>query len=140
MRLEQYCYTRKDFKIEWFSGTGPGGQNRNKVQTCVRITHIPSGIKSIGQTERTRTGNFRLAFQNLGKKIEMWVKKQIALESVPRKKIDERIRTYHFVDNWVKDHLSGHTIPASLLDKKFGELITARNIAKHLEIVNERIS
>lgn len=128
-RIEKYCYTKKDFNIDWFSGTGPGGQNRNKVQACVRITHIPSGLKVVGQTERTRASNFRKAFNRLGKMIEDWVKVQIAAETVGRITSDERIRTYHIADNWVKDHASNHTIPASALDKKFGELIDARRLS-----------
>jgi peptide chain release factor 1 len=124
-RLEQFCYTRKDFRIEWFSGTGPGGQNRNKVQTCVRITHVPSGLKIVSQRHRTRTANFREAFQSLGQKIKAWVEQQISRDHM-RRTSDETIRTYHFADNRVVDHASGHRIPARELDKRFGELIEAR--------------
>lgn len=38
-------YTRKDFDIDWFSGTGAGGQHRNKHQNCIRITHRETGIR-----------------------------------------------------------------------------------------------
>lgn len=124
-RIEKYCYTKKDFKIEWFSGTGPGGQNRNKVQTCCRITHISSGIKETGQNSRSRTSNFKDAFHRLGKRIEVWIKNEINKEN-QRVPSNETIRTYHFVDNRVIDHASKFKITAGELDKRFGELIEAR--------------
>lgn len=131
-RIERYCYTRKDFKIEWFSGTGPGGQNRNKVQTCVRITHLPSGLKSVSQTHRTRTANFRDAFRALGAKIKDWVQAQLSREH-QRAPSNETIRTYHYADNRVVDHASGFRIAAKELDKKFGDLIEARK--RSVEVV-----
>ena len=128
-RLEKYCYTKKDFRIEWFSGTGPGGQNRNKVQNCVRITHIPSSLKVTGQTERGRNANFKKAFNTLALMVQKWIRQQIAAETKPRQISNETIRTYHFADNYVKDHASKLTIPASLLDKRFKELVEARKLA-----------
>lgn len=130
-RLERFCYSRKDFKIEWFSGTGPGGQNRNKVQACCRITHIPSGLKATAQRDRSRQTNFRNAFLDLGEKIAVWIREQINKESPYRQISKETIRTYHFVDNRVVDHLSGFRISADELEKKFGDLIVARQIAKN---------
>lgn len=125
-RIEKYCYTKKDFKLEWFSGTGPGGQNRNKVQTCVRVTHIPSGLKAISQTERTRQANLKYAFQTLGKRVKDWIETEIKKDNVARVTSNERIRTYHFADNRIIDHASGLTISADSLDKRFGDLIEAR--------------
>lgn len=45
----------KDLHVEYFSGTGNGGQNRNKVQNSVRLTHLPTGIKKIAQTRSRET-------------------------------------------------------------------------------------
>lgn len=128
-RVEQFCYTKKDFKIDWFSGSGAGGQNRNKVQACVRITHLPSGLTATGQTERSRTANFRNAFRDLGAKLKPWVEAQIRKAAPERERAVETIRTYHFADNRVVDHASGHRIAASELDKKFDELVDARRSA-----------
>jgi peptide chain release factor 1 len=125
-RIEKYCYTRKDFKIDWFSGTGPGGQNRNKVQACCRITHIPSGFTAVGQTERTRNRNFSIAFQNLSEKLEPWIRADMKSESMVRTTSDETIRTYHMAENRIVDHESGLVIPASSLEKRFGDLLDAR--------------
>jgi peptide chain release factor 1 len=128
-RIEQFCYTKKDFKIDWFSGTGPGGQNRNKVQTCVRVTHIPSGLTATGQRDRSRSANFRSAFNALGAKLKPWIEEQIRKAAPESSKSTETIRTYHYADNRVVDHVSGFRIAASELDKRFGELIVARQSA-----------
>jgi peptide chain release factor 1 len=128
-RIEKFCYTAKDFKIEWFSGTGPGGQNRNKVQACCRLTHILTGFKAVGQRQRTRQGNLRDAMQAVGRQLDPWIREQIRSELPGRRVSHETIRTYHLADNRVKDHASGFTIAASELDKRFGDLINARNAA-----------
>jgi peptide chain release factor 1 len=125
-RIEQFCYTKKDFKIDWFSGTGPGGQNRNKVQACVRITHPLSGLSATGQRDRSRTTNFRNAFNDLGARLKTWIEAQIRKQAPEAVKVTETIRTYHYADNRVVDHASRVRIAASELDKKFGDLVDAR--------------
>jgi peptide chain release factor 1 len=134
-RIEQFCYTKSDFKIDWFSGTGPGGQNRNKVQACVRITHLPSGLGSTGQRDRSRTTNFRNAFCDLGAKLKTWIEAQIRKQAPDVCKVTETIRTYHYADNRVVDHASRLRIAANELDKKFGELVDARRAAMIDQIV-----
>jgi protein subunit release factor A len=69
-RIEQYCYTRKDFTLDWYSGSGAGGQHRNKHQNCLRLTHIPSGITVTAADGRDRPANLRRAFDRLRPKLE----------------------------------------------------------------------
>jgi peptide chain release factor 1 len=135
-RIEKYCYTKKDFKIEWFSGTGPGGQNRNKVQACVRITHLPSGLKTTGQNSRSRAANFRDAFRRLGEQLKPWIKAEINKNNPQRQVSKETIRTYHFADNRITDHASRFRISADELDKRFEELIIARQQAMRQKIID----
>jgi peptide chain release factor 1 len=59
MRELIYQVTRKDFRIDYFSGTGAGGQYRNKHQNCVRLTHNETGIVTTGQEQRSREQNLR---------------------------------------------------------------------------------
>lgn len=127
-RLEQFCYTKKDFVLDWFSGTGKGGQHRNKHQNCLRLTHIPSGITVKAADARDRVTNQRVAFERLKPKLEVWIQAQIGETKVYRS--DETIRTYHEADNRVTDHASGVKIAYSELDKKFGVLIDARLMAQ----------
>lgn len=122
--VPEFSYSAKDFQVQWFSGTGPGGQNRNKVQNCVSITHLPTGFMETGQSSRDRSANFRDAFQRLGKRVAAWVEAQI--RHPPPPKSDETIRTYHHVENRVKDHASGHVWTWDDLEKRFGEMIMAR--------------
>ena len=48
MRDLTYRVRRGDFRIDYFSGTGAGGQYRNKHQNCVRLTHTESGRWGMG--------------------------------------------------------------------------------------------
>lgn len=54
--------TKKDLRIETMRGRGKGGQNRNKLETAVRITHIPSGASGYSCDERKQGQNKKLAF------------------------------------------------------------------------------
>ena len=49
--------SESDFKIEWYSGTGCGGQNRNKIMSSCRLTHLPSGIVVSCQDEKSQLKN-----------------------------------------------------------------------------------
>ena len=65
MKEKLFSITRKDLKIDYFSGTGAGGQHRNKHQNCVRIQHPASGAIATGQSSKSRKDNIREAMQGL---------------------------------------------------------------------------
>jgi peptide chain release factor 2 len=58
-----------DLKIEFYRASGPGGQNVNKRETSVRITHLPTGIIAACQSGRSQGGNRKKAMQQLVSRI-----------------------------------------------------------------------
>lgn len=74
-----FSVTKKDFSITWFSGTGAGGQYRNKHQNCCRIIHSESGAMGTGQSQRDRVANQKEAFMNCVNSVEfrVWLNKKI---------------------------------------------------------------
>ena len=87
--------TKKDFHVDWFSGQGAGGQYRNKHQNCCRITHIATGLRSTGQSNRDRPSNQREAFKSLVGKIIAFYDNGVD----PRRILNNVVRTYHFERN-----------------------------------------
>lgn len=65
MRQKIYSLTKKDFEISFFSGSGAGGQHRNKHQNCVRMFHRPSGAKSTGADCKSKDQNLKNAFKRI---------------------------------------------------------------------------
>jgi protein subunit release factor B len=55
----------KDIRIDFFRASGPGGQHRNKSETGVRLTHLPTGIVVTATESRSRHINLRHAFARL---------------------------------------------------------------------------
>lgn len=101
--MNEVHLTKKDFRVDWFSGRGSGGQYRNKHQNCCRITHLETGLMTTGQSNRERPANQKEAFTKLARLL-------IARHSdAPegRRSGSERVRTYHAVRNQVLDHASG---------------------------------
>ena len=104
-----------DLKIDTFRSGGKGGQNVNKVETAVRITHIPSGVIVACQQERSQFQNKERAMKMLKSRLyqirkEEEEKKNAAIES-SKKKIEwgSQIRSYVFHPyNLVKDHRTNH--------------------------------
>lgn len=58
-----------DLKIEFFRSSGPGGQNVNKRETAVRVTHLPTGIQVASQAERSQERNREIAMEILRSKL-----------------------------------------------------------------------
>lgn len=57
-----FSVTKKDLRVEWFRGSGKGGQKRNKTSNNCRITHPESGAVGVGQEGRSATANQETAF------------------------------------------------------------------------------
>jgi hypothetical protein len=87
-----FSVTRDQFKVEAYRASGPGGQNRNKVETAIRITHLPSGAVAQASEERSQYQNKCVAFRRLAKsgKFRAWVSREVA-ERLLGESIEERV-------------------------------------------------
>jgi protein subunit release factor A len=130
--MRELHLTKKDFKLEWYSGTGAGGQHRNKHQNCCRITHLETGMVETGQTERDRPSNQRKAFEKLAKRI---VEHYRLLDDPARVRepSTEVIRNYHAERNEVLDKASGLRLPYKdvVVSGDLADMIEARKLAMH---------
>ena len=104
-----------DLKIDTFRSGGKGGQNVNKVETAVRITHIPSGVVAACQNERSQLQNKTNAMKMLKAKLYQLEKEKAEAEhdevEKGKMKIEwgSQMRSYVFHPyNMVKDHRTGY--------------------------------
>ena len=64
-KIPVFSVTKKDFDITYFSGSGAGGQHRNRHMNYVRMYHKESGVRSTGQIHKERKSNIKEAFKNI---------------------------------------------------------------------------
>ena len=112
-----FSVTEKDLEIEYFSGTGAGGQFRNRHQNCVRLKHKESGVLVTGQSNRERKHNRLEAFNNLVNhpKFKLWHNRkiqEILSGKTVEQKVDEMMENKNlFVEGkdengrWIKIHI-----------------------------------
>jgi len=122
-RYKELHLSKKDFRIEWFSGTGKGGQHRNKHQNCCRIIHIATGLRAQGTESRERQANQKTAFTRLAK---LLISKLCPEVPISRFKTSETIRTYHAVRNEVHDKASG-------FKQSYKEVVLAGNLEQMID-------
>lgn len=118
----------EDLKIETFKAGGHGGQNVQKNETAVRITHIPTSMTVSCQDERSQLQNRERALKVLmARLLDIEIKKKNEEEVKKRRsqigwgERSEKIRTYNFPQNRVTDHRIGLTL-YNLTDIMNGEL------------------
>ena len=138
----------EDLKIDVFRASGHGGQNVQKVETAVRITHLPTGIVATCQDESSQLKNREKAMSVLRSRVlaREVERQQAELSETRRSQIgsgdrSDRVRTYNFPQSRVTDHrsnVSSYNL-AQVLDGDIDQFIDAMidlEQARHLEAVS----
>ena len=124
----------EDIRIDTMRSSGPGGQNVNKTESAVRITHLPSGIV-VTASEKSQHQNRRTAMQVLRSRLYEHERQKAAdarsqarKEQVGSGDRSQRIRTYNFPQGRVSDHrinMTLHKLPQIMEGTALDELIDA---------------
>jgi peptide chain release factor 1 len=139
----------EDLRVDIFHSGGAGGQNVNKVATAVRITHLPTGIVSVCQDERSQLRNRRKAMAVLrARLLDMERSKQEEEITQQRRsqvgggKRAEKIRTYNYPQDRISDHRLGQSFRnlPRIMDGDLDKLIDALTTSEQTKQLEEQLA
>lgn len=128
----------KDLRVDTLRSSGAGGQHINKTESCIRLTHIPTGIVVLCQDERSQTKNREKAMKVLKSRLYDYYRSQYDKEYSENRRSQvgtgdrsERIRTYNFPQGRITDHRIGLTLHSieSFMMGNLDEMVEALAIA-----------
>ena len=134
-----YEIKMEDIQVDTYRSQGAGGQNVNKTESAVRMTHIPTGVVASCQIEKSQIQNRALCMQMLKAKIFAKLQEEQDEKVGSERKLkvgtgerSEKIRTYNYPQNRVTDHRIGFTIQK--LDRVMeGDLDEVLNALQHYD-------
>ncbi len=118
---------KEDLRFDFIRGSGAGGQNRNKVCTAVRITHLPTGISSYSEEERTQSRNKSIAWRRISRTLAGIMRSSVVGERLRRTANDAHVRTYN-QRTGVRDASTGrhYSYTACLFGSDFEKIVRDR--------------
>lgn len=135
----------KDLRVDTFRAGGAGGQNVNKVETAIRITHIPSGVVVACQEERSQGQNRLRAMSVLASRLAAAAKEKAFSAQVEARRVQvgtgdrsEKIRTYNFPQNRLTEHRleqSWHNLPL-IIEGELGPVLEALRRAEEDQLLS----
>ncbi len=127
--VQEITYENSDFRVEWYSGTGAGGQHRNKHQNSCRITHLPTGLITTAQC-RCRLNSQEQAMTAILSQLKNGAASEQKIATAQDRKQQvgsgmrgDKIRTYRFQDDVVKDHNTGRSASVNKVLRGYFDLM-----------------